>query len=183
MSPHHKLLLLCIAAVSVLFSDGVIATPRDQSSAKLATSTDPKTGVTFPKRLGVFERERGVEYDAGGYPMATYLAGRMILLSAFYYKDKPFSAEYANCRDYVKVVTPKARLISDGPSNLHASGRRAVFTFEGKFLGDPKIKLLSELMMFPHRDHYLTFRITYPAVHADRARHEIDAFVRAFKLP
>ena len=42
---------------------------------------------------------------------------------------------------------------------------------------------MSELLMFPRPDYYLTFRITYLASHADRARQEIDTFLRGFKLP
>jgi hypothetical protein len=143
---------------------------------------DPKTGMRFPTRAGAFEREDGIGYDDAGYPEATYIAGRMALASVFYYKNLPFAAEYANCRDVVRAETPSARLVSDGSSNLHLSGRRAVFTLEDVFLGGPKTKLLSELLMFPHRDSYLTFRITYLASHADRARQEIDSLVRAFKL-
>lgn len=161
----------------------VMAAAQDQSSTKVTTSTDPKTGFAFPKRLGAFEREGGIAYDAGRNPMAKYFAGRLILLDAFYYKDAPFATEYANCRDYVKLIHPEARLISDGPSNLHPSGRRAAFTFLDKFLGGERTKLMSELMMFPHRDRYIKFRVTYPATHADRARQEIDSFVRALKLP
>ena len=47
-------------------------------------------------------------------------------------------------RDAVKMKTSSARLISDGPSNLHPGGRRAVFTYStnrhGKFNweGTPK---------------------------------------------
>lgn len=143
---------------------------------------DPKTGMKFPARVGSFQREGGIEYDAAGYPEATYLMSRIALASAFYYKDAPFLTEYANARAAVKIKTPSARLISDGTSNLHPGGRRAVFTFEGVFLGRPKTKLLSELLMFPRGDYYLTFRVTYSASHADRARQEIDSLVRAFKL-
>jgi hypothetical protein len=155
---------------------------RDRSAAP-RDDVDPKTGMKFPARVGAFEREGGIEYDAAGFPEATYLAGRIALASVFYYKDAPFPTEYANARDAVKMKTPSARLISDGASNLHPSGRRAVFTFEDKFLGESKAKLMSELLMFPHRDHYLTFRITYLANHADRMRQQIDTFLRGFKLP
>jgi hypothetical protein len=143
---------------------------------------DPKTGMRFPAHAGGFEREGGIEYDDAGYPMATYLAGQIALASVIYYKNLPFAAEYANCRDAVRSKTPTSRLISDGSSNLHPGGRRAVFTFEGPFLGRPKTKMLSELLMFPRGDYYLTFRVTYLASHADRARQEIDSLVRAFKL-
>ena len=168
-------LLLVACAASNLFG-------REQSGEK-HRDVDPKTGMIFPARLGIFERERGIEYDDGGYPMATYLAGRLILASVFYDKNAPFAAEYGNARDAVKIKTPTARLISDGASNLHPAGRRALFTFDDTFLGGPKIKLMSELMMFPHRDYYLTFRITYAAAHAERARQEIDSFVKACRLP
>jgi hypothetical protein len=143
---------------------------------------DPKTKMTFPARAGAFVREDGIEYDNGGYPEATYVAGRIALASVFYYKNLPFASEYANCREAVTLNTTSSRLISDGASNLHAGGRRAVFKLEDVFLGGPKTKLMSELLMFPHRDYYLTFRVTYLASHADRARQEIDSLVRAFKL-
>lgn len=152
-----------------------------EHSANPSGDVDPKTGMRFPARAGAFEREGGIEYDNAGYPEATYIAGRMALASVFYYKNLPFATEYANCRDAVRSKTPSARLISDGPSNLHPGGRRAVFTFEDVLLGGPKAKLLSELLMFPRGDYYLTFRVTYLASHAERARQEIDSLVRAFK--
>ncbi len=84
--------------------------------------------------------------------MATYLAGRMALADAFYYKNAPFAREYAGARDAVKIATPSARLLSDAPSTLHPSGRGAILTFNEKFLGGPRTRLMSELLMFPNRD-------------------------------
>ena len=154
-----------------------------QASAVAGGDVDPKTGMKFPARIGSFQREGGIEYDAAGYPEATYLLGRTALASVFFYKEAPFPTEYANARDAVKLKTPSARLISDGPSNLHPGGRRAVFTFKGTLLGQQKAEVFSELLMFPHRDFYLTFRITYLASQANRARQEIDVLVRGFKMP
>jgi hypothetical protein len=159
------------------------ATFASQRGAVPGGDVDPKTGMTFPAHISSFKREGPIEYDAGGYPEATYLLGRVALASVFYYKDAPFLTEYANARNAVKIKTPSARLISDGPSNLHPEGRRSVFTFQETFLGEPKIKVLSELLMFPYRDFYLTFRITYVASQANRARKEIDELVRGFKMP
>ena len=181
MSTVLKGFVISLSIIS-LFLSGVAATTRGTGEAA-AASTDPRIGMTFPKRIGAFEREGGIESDAASYPEASYLAGRVALASVFYYKDAAFPTEYANARDAVKMKTSSARLISDGPSNLHPGGRRAVFTCEDTFFGAPKTKLMSELLMFPHRDHYLTFRITYLASHADRAHREIDTFVRGFKLP
>jgi hypothetical protein len=184
MSAILKLLLLPSCVLSLLLFPVAEAARRDQPNNKAGpTSTDPRTGVTFPNRLGAFERDGGIKYDALGYPTAHYWAGRLILLSVFYYRQNPFPIEYANARDAVKILSAGARLTFDGSSNLHPSGRRAVFTLVDKFAGAPNTKLMSELMMFPHRDCYLTIRVTYPAAHQERARQEIDSFVRAFKLP
>lgn len=142
---------------------------------------DPKTGMRFPPRASAFERRGGIEYDDAGYPMATYFAGTLGYASVFYYKNLPFAAEYANARDAVTQKNSAARLISDGPSGLHPRGRRATFTFEDSIDGR-KTTILSELLMFPRGDYYLTFRVTYIARHADAMKREIDTLVRAFKL-
>ena len=155
-----------------------------KENAGAGSAVDPKTGLKLPARLGAFDRYGPIEYDPNGDPMGTYRAGALILLNLYYYKnDFSFSQEFANCRDEVKIVQPAARLLSDEPSRLQGAGRRAVFTFQGKFSGGPNQKLSSELLIFPHRGRFLKFRVTYPAVHAERARTEIDAFVRSLKLP
>ena len=181
MLQANRLLVHCVrwfAAIAL-----ISASFASQRGAVAHGDVDPKTGMKFPARIGSFEREGGIEYDAAGYPDATYLLGRIALASVFYYKDAPFPTEYANARDAVKIKTPSARLISDGPSNLHPGGRRAVFTFQETLLGEPRAKVFSELLMFPHRDLYLTFRITYFASQANRAHQEIDALVRGLKMP
>src|SRR5436309_14321628 len=137
--------------------------------------------MRFPARAGAFERRGGIEYDDAAYPMATYFAGTLGYASVFYYKNLPFAAEYANTRDAVTQKNAAARLISDGPSALRPRGRRATFMFEGSVDGR-KTKILSELLMFPRGDYYLTFRITYIAGHADSMHQEIDTLIRAFKL-
>ena len=139
--------------------------------------------MKFPAQIGSFMRKGLIEYDSLGYPEATYLLGRIAFASVFYDKDAPFLTEYANARAALKIKTPSARLISDNASNLHLGGRRSVFSFQETFLGEPKVKVLSELLMFPHKDFYLTFRITYVANQANRVRKEIDELVRGFKMP
>ena len=169
----------CFTAIA-LISTAFFAS---QGAAVAGGDVDPKTGMKFPARIGSFIREGPIEYDAAGYPEATYLVGRIALASVFYYKEAPFLTEYANARKAVKIKTPSARLISDSASNLHPGGRRSLFAFQETFLGEPKVKVFSELLMFPHKDFYLTFRITYFASQANRARKEIDELVRGFKMP
>lgn len=180
---HASRLRLRVAGLFAMIALITVVSVAREPEAPARGDVDPKTRMKFPVRVGSFEREGGIEYDAAGYPEATYLLDRIALASVFYYRDAPFATEYANARAIVKIKTPSARLISDVPSNLHPGGRRAMFTFEGAFLGQRKVKLMSELLMFPHGDLYLTFRITYLASHADRTRQEIDALVRRFKMP
>ena|ERR1700730_7167004 len=175
----NRLLLLATLLVAPFLMNSSAVAGQHASGPK--GDVDPKTGMRFPPRAGAFERRGGIEYDDAGYRMATYFAGTLGYASAFYYKNLPFAAEYANARDAVRQKNSAARLISDRTSNLHAGGRRAVFTFEDSIDGR-KTTILSELLMFPRGDYYLTFRITYLANHGDRMRREIDTLVRAFKL-
>jgi hypothetical protein len=148
-----------------------------------ADSIDRKTGMAFPSHVGLFERARPIGYDPLGYPEATYVIDSTALATVFYYKQHPFPEEYAGAREAVKKVSPSARLIWDGPSSLHPGGRHAIFSLVADFAGHAKVSLTSELFMFPHRDLYLAFRITYPSAYQQRHRQEIDAFIKAFRFP
>jgi len=171
---RSTLLVLFFLSVGSLFG-------REHGAA-VSGNVDPKTKMTFPPRIGAFERRGGIRYDDEGYPVATYFAGALGYATVFYYKNLPFATEYANARDAVTQKRAAARLISDGSSTLHPGGRRAVFTFE-ESLDGRKTKMFDELLMFPRGDYYLTFRITYIASHADRMGQEINAFVRGFRMP
>ena len=169
-----------VAVAAVCF----VGSAEGRESARLNKTSPAQHGASFPKSLGAFKREGAVKRDPGGNPVATYHAGRLVLLTMYYYKDRvPFAEEFANCEGYVKMVHPDARLVSEEAVRLHGRGKRAVFTFEGAILGRSRTKLLSELIMFPHNDRFLKFRATYPAEHAARARAEIDSFIRALPGP
>src|SRR5207237_8521458 len=109
-------LILQAAFLVALSLTSTLSFGREQS-ANPRGAVDAKSGMRFPARAGAFEREGGIGYDNAGYPEATYVAGRMALASVFYYKNLPFAAEYANCRDAVRMKTPSSRLVSDGASN------------------------------------------------------------------
>ena len=167
-------------SLGVLLAAIVVVCPSASVLGK--GDVDPKTGMRFPVHVGAFERRGPIDYDDAGYPVGHYFAGALGFATVFYYKNLPFPQEYATARDAVIQKTSAARLISDGRSNLHPGGRRAVFTFVDS-LGGQKTKMLSELLMFPRGDYYLTFRVTYIASHAERMRQEIDTFVRGFRMP
>lgn len=169
-----------IAAAALCFGGPLEARER----AKTNSPSTVQPGLLFPKSLGAFKRDGAAKRDPGGNPIATYRAGRLVLLDMYYYKDRlPFAGEFANCQAYVKIVHPDARLISEETVRLHGAGKRSVFSFNAAFLGGPRTKVQSELIMFPHNDRFLKFRATYPAAHAARARSEIDSFIRALPGP
>jgi hypothetical protein len=138
----------------------------------------------FPTQLGPFSLYGAVNYDMRGDPVATYYAGRLIALDAYYYRDQQdFAGHYAECKAAVKTVHPKARLVSDEPCNLQPGGRRAVFTLSAPFLGGSTIPLRSELLLFPRGNRFFKIRATYRAEQADRAHAEISSFAQNLKLP
>lgn len=143
--------------------------------------------MRFPTRLGLFVREGPVRLDDGGDPWANYWAGSLVLVSVFYYQTNghPLEREYADCKDYVKILTRDARLVSDSairisPAGRAHSGRRAIFTSRklGSFKGAK-----SQLLIFQHKDRFMKYRITYPLAHAERAEEQIDNFLRSFPWP
>jgi hypothetical protein len=177
-----KLSLLALLAAGL--ANFFLGSFPESYAAVLDSANHAKTGARFPSRLGAFERAGRVQHDADGSAAASYYAGRLIVLGVYYYKGNlPFAQEFASCRDDVKTVTPDAQLISDVPSSLHDQGRRATFSLRSKFMGGDDIKLISELLMFPHQDGFLKFRATYRADHTDRARAEVESFIRSLKLP
>ena len=136
----------------------------------------------------MFVRHGPVKADSRGDPNATYWAGALAFADVFYYRTfgHTLEREYADCKDYVKMFTPDARLISDSRFIISAggrtrTGRRAIFT--SKNLGGVRERVKSQLLIFPHNDRFLKYRITYPQAHAERAEQEIDNFVRSFPWP
>jgi hypothetical protein len=175
------------ACLTLVFVSASLLVAKERPTADRAkptnrTSTDARTGVTFPKQVGSFERQGSMKYDDEGYPTASYATESLIFADVFYYKGDPFPVEYANARAAVKEGDWHARLISDEHSNLRPSGRRSIFTFVNTIRSE-KVPFMTELVMFPHHGYFLKFRIDYPAAVKDHAQQEIEAFVRGFPLP
>ena len=173
-----------VAAMLAVAAMCFVGPAEARETARPNKASPAQRGASFPKSLGAFKRDGAVKRDPGGNPMATYHAGRLVLLTMYYYEDgRSFADEFAVCQGHVKTVHPDARLLSEEAVRLHGRGKRAVFAFQASFLGGTRTKVLSELIMFPHNDRFLKFRATYPAAHAARARVEIDSFIRALPGP
>jgi hypothetical protein len=182
-------LFISIALVIVGSFTAFPPTTVEGKTNAIINASNSAAGFKFPSRVGLFLRQGSIKFDQGGNPYASYWAGGLILADVFYYRTygHTLEREYSDCKDYVKMVSPNARLISDSAISItpggHAHrGRRAVFTVQkGRLAARGPAK--SQLLIFPHNDRFLKFRITYPQAHAERAEQEIDNFVRSFPWP
>ena len=179
---------LAIAFV-IAGSSCVLPLNKAEAKAKATRVADSAAGFKFPPQVESFRRSGPIKFDPAGDPFGTYWAGRLILADVFYYRTDghTLQREYSDCRDYVKIYTPGARLISDSvttisPGGKSYRGRRAIFTAKkGGLAADGPVK--SQLLIFQLGDRFVKYRITYPLAHAERAEQEIDGFLRALAWP
>lgn len=168
----------------LLFAVTALLQPGD-AVAKETRRRVTNPSALFPSRIGLFVRDKKVELDDAGDPLAHYTAGSLVLASVYYYRTRGHSLEreYFDCRDQVKIASPNARLISDSAFAVAGRrGKRAIFTVEkGPLAGRGPSK--SQLLIFAAGDRFLKFRISYPQANAARAEKEIDAFLRSFPSP
>jgi hypothetical protein len=191
LNPSVPFRFLCVlgcfltAACSTTEKRGT--TEPNQSGISPRNST---AGFTFPARVGNFVRRGPVTFDDAGDPIGTYWAGALALANVYYYKTSGHSLEreFADCRDYVKVITPGARLLASGEVVVNAAGHKhrgfkAVFRFppnsRTRFAGAMK----SQLLIFQLRDRFVKFRVTYSWDHADRVEEELHNFLSDLAWP
>ena len=181
----------CAVGFALLALSTSAANKETQNIAKRsASSRDSAAGFTFPRHVGNFVRRGSIILDEGGNPIATYWAGALVLVDVYYYLTYGHSLdrEYADCRDYVKIYTRDARLISDGEVTISPAGRRhrghrAVFRFRPDPRADFKGAMKSQLLIFQLRDRFVKFRITYSFEHADRVEEELQDFLNELAWP
>ena len=152
-------------------------------------STDIAAAAKFPERVGLFKRQGPAKLDVGGNPQATYWAGALVLMDVFYYRTygHTLEREYSDCKDYVKIVTPDAFLVSDSATTISPGGhtrvgRRAIFRTR-KPHGVFHAPLKSQLLIFENKDRFVKYRITYASTHAQKAEEQIGHFLSSFSWP
>jgi hypothetical protein len=176
-------------AVVIAGSPLVLPLNKAEAKAKETRAANSAGGFKFPAQVASFRRSGPVKSDAAGDPYASYWAGHLILADVFYYRTSghALQREYSDCRDYVRIYTPSARLISDAvitisPRGESYRGHRAIFTAKKGRLG-PGGPAKSQLLIFQLGDRFVKYRISYPLAHAERAEQEIDLFLKALAWP
>jgi hypothetical protein len=147
------------------------------------------SGFVFPKRIGVFEREKMQQYNqAGSDVSAGYNAGVLIAATVYVYPAPSqqgadvLAREYASKRaevlqghQGVAVLSEGATTVSQGGRNY--SGKRAYFSYRDIFARTPQ-KVKSQLLVFRADSVFIEYRFTYSSGHAEQAEKEIEHFIR-----
>jgi hypothetical protein len=147
------------------------------------------SGFVFPKRMGVFQREKTQQYNqAGSDVSAGYNAGVLIAATVYVYPapGQPGAdgllREYASKRAEVLQGHQGATALSEGATTVSQggrkySGKRAYFSYRDIFAGIPQ-NVKSQLLVFRADSIFIEYRFSYPGDHAEQAEKEIDRFIR-----
>jgi len=147
------------------------------------------SGFVFPKRIGVFEREKMQQYNqAGSDVSAGYNAGVVIAATVYVYPAPSqqgadvIAREYASKRaevlqghQGVAILSQSATTVSQGGRKY--SGKRAYFSYRDIFARTPQ-NVKSQLLVFRAGSVFIEYRFTYPSGHAEQAEKEIEHFIR-----
>ena len=147
------------------------------------------SGFVFPKRIGVFEREKMQQYNQAGSDIsAGYNAGVLIAATVYVYPAPSqqgadvLAREYASKRAEVLQGHQGVAVLSEGATTVSQggrkySGKRAYFSYRDIFARTPQ-NVKSQLLVFRAGSVFIEYRFTYPSGHAEQAEKEIEHFIR-----
>jgi len=147
------------------------------------------SGFIFPKSIGDFKRIDTKQYNNEGSDVsAGYNALSMVVATVYAYpapvdaSAAAFAREWTSKRGEVFQVNQGVTALSDTAATVvqggkEFSGRRALFSFRGNFLGAER-ELKSQLLVFRDGAVFIEYRITYPLDDAEEAEKQIERFIR-----
>jgi hypothetical protein len=173
--------------VNIAFTSSARTTPFESLADGRIRHT--LSGFVFPKRIGVFEREKMQQYNqAGSDVSAGYNAGVLIAATVYVY-PAPSEAgadvlahEWASKRAEVLHGHQGVAVLSESPATVSQggrkyAGRRAEFSYRDIFARTPQ-NLKSQLLVFRDGPAFIEYRFTYPRDHTEEAEKQIDGFIR-----
>lgn len=184
-----KIPLGAIAALILTLSAAAQTPPKSFSwESKGDQLVHEPSKFAFPKTIGVFQRDRAVEYDTTGRNVSVgYNAGVAIAATIYLYPagGQSLESEFSRIKSEIIAAHPGAKVLTEGDtsvSRLNAPARVASFTFSDRFAGESQ-ELYSVLVVSRYRNLIVKYRFTYPDLRKDRAEEEIKEFLRAFSWP
>ena len=114
-------------AIVIALSPATFPPNNAEGKTKPTGASNSAAGFNFPTQVELFLRQGPIKFDQGGNPYASYWAGALILADVFYYRtySHTLEREYSDCKDYVKISSPRARLISDASIRISPGGKGA----------------------------------------------------------
>ena len=157
--------------------------------------TNAATGFYFPPAVDGFFRGRVTIYnpngdDVGvGYDQPNYL----IAVTVFIYPipaqgpDSTFEEHFRRCEATVFKQHSDVKLALEQPAQVwdrgvEQTGKRAVFTYQQEFASRQQA-VRSEMCLFKRGNHYILYRMTYPAAVQPEAEPDIRFFLEDFAWP
>jgi hypothetical protein len=146
------------------------------------------SGFVFPKRIGVFEREKMQQYNqAGSDVSAGYNAGVLIAATVYVYPAPSeasadvIAREWASKRSEVLHGHQGVAVLSETPATVAQGdkkhvGRRAFFSYRDIFARTPQ-NVKSQLLVFRDGSVFVEYRFTYPRDHSEEAEKQIERFI------
>ena len=180
--------------VTTLVLLGNIALTPSVRSAPFETLPDDRirhtvSGFIFPKRIGVFEREKMKEYNqAGSDVSAGYNAGALIAATVYVYPApgetgaEVLAREWASKRSEVLHGHQEIAVLSENPATVTQGdkkhvGRRAIVSFRDTFANTLQ-DLKSQLLVFQDGPVFVEYRFTYRRDNSEAAEKQIERFIK-----
>lgn len=165
--------------------------PRDLELEEDKPYVHEPTGMKFPVAVGDFKRRRGSQYDQKAHNVSvSYGIERFkLFLTAYAYPagEDTLADHMKHVQNDLTNFYPDAKLEKEGDWKLKQgdakyTGRQATYTHEMEFLGEQQ-PVVQRVYLLKLGEHFIKFRVTYPAKFREKADKAVETFLRDMKLP
>jgi hypothetical protein len=187
---------MCTFLITTLALFGSLAFTSSVRSGPFETLPDSRirhtvSGFVFPKRIGVFEREKMQQYNQTGSDVsAGYNAGVLVAATVYVYpapaetSADAFAREWASKRSEVLNGHQGVAVLSEASATVTQGdrkhvGRRAFFSYRDIFARTPQ-NVKSQLLVFRDGPVFVEYRFTYPRDHSAEAEKQIERFIHGW---
>ena len=187
---YYLAILLCFSTLAECETITTLPSAFIQSSSD-ASLIHQRSGFSFPKQIGNFQREKATQYDQSGddvsvgYNALNYAAPVAATVYIYPMYTSTINAEFRARQAEIIANHTEAQLIKTSVIDVtprHISALSASYIFNGIFAG--KFQMLkSELLVAQIGNRYVEYRFTYPSSTAAASYADIVNFEQSFKWP
>jgi hypothetical protein len=144
--------------------------------------------VLFPAKVGLFNRGETRLHDSTGRDVSVrYMLPELIICDVYSYPSGgrlgDLSQEFVRQQEDIRRLNKNVRLISETDTQIIQSGhairgKKATYDLVRTFfIGEPKRKCGSQLMVFQDGPWFIAYRFSYPRERSDIAAKHVNDFV------